>query len=144
MDNIDVIEELMMEGSNLAQELQDFIDDAETAGGPLPVSQTLVDDWNESFKKANAHNPHAELQGLLDLLLTIRTAAGDPEGKLMQAELVELIRLQNEKTAELDTQYHNIKNRLPRALAIGTNNWEDILAAVQLLSDLDEREKQVA
>lgn len=144
MENIDVIEELMMKGSNLAQELQDFIDEAETAGSPIPASQSLVDEWNESFKTANAHNPHAEVQGLLELLFTIRTAAGDPEGRLMQHELVELIALQNEKTAELNAMYINIKNRLPRELAVSVSNWEDLLEAVQQLTAPSEDEKQVA
>lgn len=48
-------EELLDIGSRMAQELQEFIDDAENDGNknPLPGVKQLVDEWEEIYSRAN-------------------------------------------------------------------------------------------
>lgn len=40
--------------TRMAQELQDFIADAEQAGSSLPGTQALVDEWEELYKEITA------------------------------------------------------------------------------------------
>ncbi len=48
-------EEFIDIGSRMAQELQDFITDAEKAGckNPLPGTKSLIDEWENIYSRAN-------------------------------------------------------------------------------------------
>lgn len=52
-------EELLDIATRMAQEITDFIDEAEQAGSPLPGVKALIDEWEEIHAK---HNPLAQLR----------------------------------------------------------------------------------
>ena len=52
---VDALQELMVVAILMAQELQEFVDDAIEAGGgenALPATQELLRDWEAAYKKA--------------------------------------------------------------------------------------------
>lgn len=49
---IDMNDELLEIATRMAQELQDFIGDAEACGSSLPGTKSLVDEWETAYQKA--------------------------------------------------------------------------------------------
>jgi len=46
-------DQLIEIGCRMAQELQDFADEAVKAGNPLPSVSALIDEWNEEYQSTN-------------------------------------------------------------------------------------------
>lgn len=48
-------DELLDIGERLAQELQDFVDEASEAGSPLKSGEELLNDWNDVWRRSDRY-----------------------------------------------------------------------------------------
>lgn len=135
VDNITLIEQLQQAGNELATALQLLIDAGSETGSNMAQEKATVANWTICHALAQKHDPFEETRGLFELILKIRMAAGDPFGKLMQDELVSLVQLQCDKTAQLNQLFITLQNRLPADMRRDIRDWTDILIAVARLSD---------
>ena len=53
----EALQTLIATATNMAQELQDIIADAEQAGSELPGTQTVLNEWEAAFKRYNQLQP---------------------------------------------------------------------------------------
>ncbi len=51
IDLAEMLGKLIFLGTLMAQELQEFVDDAEEAGSDLRSTKALIDDWNDFYKQ---------------------------------------------------------------------------------------------
>lgn len=51
MERTELIAQAIHTACNMAQELQEFVDDAEARGDNLPATTALIDDWIEIWRQ---------------------------------------------------------------------------------------------